>query len=272
MPPIKWRASDIKKLSTYVRKFNAAITRMEKATPSLIGTGVLPERLSVAELRTTITTRSDYNKQLRKIDRLFAKGAREIITDPLGIKTTKWQQREIQYLNQSINAKKRLLIKKYNIPKNQWQFLGLNPIDIKSEQQRLQNEIAKLTDPEDKLNKQQSWYNFMYQVEREASDSYYESNFYKVRNSYLKAIEEHLTPEDAIELMTLLQSNDIWGTDILWAIDENDILDFEYYYSLDDVREKGRNVIEVWKELIPKLNASKKRMIEHSAYYAKRNC
>lgn len=46
---IKWRKQDINKLQNYVRKFNAAITRLEKKTPELKDSGVFPERLIVWE-------------------------------------------------------------------------------------------------------------------------------------------------------------------------------------------------------------------------------
>lgn len=269
--PIKWRNKDIKKLRTYVQKFNSAITRLEKQNPSLKGTGILPERLSTKDLKYIINTRADFNYQMRKIDRFFKPGARDIVTDSLGLKQTKWQQKEIQYLEQSINAKKRAFNKKYSIPKVQQKFLNLEPIDIKQKQKEIQEEINKLEEPEDKLNKIQKWYNFLYEVERESQQDYYERQFFDVRNSYLKAIENHLLPQDAIELMTLLQENDIWGTDILWAISKDNILDFEYYYSLDDIREKGQNVIEIWKDLIPKLKKLKEREKVHEDYWNERN-
>ena len=41
-PPIMWRKKDKTKVSRYVQKFNAAITRLEKLNPELIDTGALP--------------------------------------------------------------------------------------------------------------------------------------------------------------------------------------------------------------------------------------
>lgn len=255
---IKWRPQDYKKLYTYVRKFNAAITRLEKSNPDLIGTGVLPERLDSTELKQRIITRADYNRELRKIDRLFEKDARTIVKDTSGFYTTKWQQRELRYLQQRINAQRRAYVKQFSVPKQQLEFLNLEPIDFKKERKRITEKAAKAA-PEDMENIIQEFYNFVYQAERESSADYLTGTFAKLRNAYLKAIDNNLTPEDAETLKQMLVENDIWGSDIVYAISQNDILDFEYYYSLDEKEAKGKLLIDRWEGLMPQIKKARNR-------------
>lgn len=256
--PIKWRPQDTKKLNTYIRKFNAAITRLEKKNPGLEGTGVLPERLVKSELVTRINTRDDFNREMRKIDRLFKKGAQEIKKDSSGFYTTVWSQREERYLQQRINKQRRAVIEKYQIPKAQWQFLGLEPVDFKAQREKAKRKSLG-AEPEDQANIIQDFYNFLYTAERETSDDYYTGMFAKLRNAYLKAIDLHLPKDKGEELKALLEENQIWGSDIVYAISQNDILDFEYYYSLEDAEQKAILLLDRWKQMIPNIVKQRKR-------------
>lgn len=250
---IRWRESDLKKLSIYVRKFNAAITRLEKNTPELADSGVFPQRLNVSELKSRILTRKDYNREMKAIDRFFKPGARDIIKGNNGYYTTKWGKAERRYLEQRTNANRKKFIEKYNVPKNQQASLGLEPISLDAEEKKILSKAAKLTDPEDKENELQKWYNLIYTLEREASGEYLETNFAKLRNSYFKAIQEHMPKQQADELIQYLEDNDVWGSDIVWAISQNDIFDFEFMYSLEDELSKAEIMKERWEQILPEL-------------------
>lgn len=250
---IKWRTQDLAKLSIYVRKFNAAITRFENKAPEYIGSGVIPERLDTAELKSRILTRNDFNREMRKIDRFFKPGARDIIKDKSGFETTKWQKKELQYTVARVNAQKRAYIEKYQVPKAQQQFLGLEPLNIEKAREKIFREAAKLEDPEDKINKLQEWYNLAYTIERESASGYYAQNFAKLRNAYFKGIREHMPPEQAEELIKYLEDNNVWGSDIVWVVAQNDILDFEYFYSTAENEERATRMMERWQQIMPGL-------------------
>lgn len=250
---IKWRKQDLAKLSIYVRKFNAAITRFEKQAPNYIGSGAIPERLDTAELKSRILTRADFNRELRRIDRFFKPGAKDIIKDKYGFEITRWQQKENRYTEARVNAQKRAYIEKYQVPKAQQQFLGLEPVSLEKAREKIMKEAAKLEDPEDKINKLQEWYNLAYTLERESSSGYYAQNFAKLRNAYFKAIREHMPPEQAEELIKYLEDNNVWGSDIVWVVSQNDILDFEYFYSTDEKEERATRMRERWEQIMPEL-------------------
>lgn len=249
-----WNEQDLKKLSIYVRKFNTAITRLEKNAPDLIGTGVFPERLNVKELKSRILNKRDYNRELAKIDRFFKKGAKDIIIDKdTGYRTTRWQKREEKLIQKRLNEQKKRFIKKYNVPRQIAKDLGLEPVNLSEKKKKIFSEAEKLTDPEDIQNKIQEWYNISYTAEREAGSEYLESNFAKLRNSYFKAIRNNMPEEQANELIQFLEDNEVWGSDIVWAISQNDIFDFEYMYSLDEAVMKAEIMKERWENILPEL-------------------
>lgn len=266
---IKWRQQDLKKLAIYTRKFNAAITRLEKKAPDLIGTGVFPERITTSDLKSRILNRNDFNREIRKIDRFFKKGAQDIVRDESGFETTRWQKREVKYTEQRINAQKRAYVKKYNIPKNQLEFLGLEPIDLMAEKKKIFNEAGKLDSYEEQINKLQEWYNIAYTMDREASSDYLDTAFAKLRSAYINAIKAHMPQDKAEELIQFLNDNEIWGSDIVWAISQNDVLDFEYFYNTEDELARSEIMIDRWKGMLPKLKQQdfyyhkKKRKVSH---------
>lgn len=253
MSNIKWRPNDTKKLAVYVRKFNAAISRLEKKHPELEGSGVLPQRIDITELKSRIITRSDYNRELRKIDRLFKKGSQDIVKDSTGYYTTKWEKREQQYAQQRINQLRKRTIEKYGVRKEQVKFLGLEQVDLEKEKKRIFEKASNEETLEDAQNVMQEWYNLMYTIDRESSYEYYNTAFAKLRNAYFKAIREHLPSEEAETLIQYLLDNDIYGSDIVYAVSINDTLDFEIFYNTDDEAERARLLSERWKKMVPKI-------------------
>lgn len=253
MTNIKWRPKDTKKLAVYVRKYNAAITNLEKKHPELEGSGVLPQKIDINELKSRILTRNDYNRELRKIDRLFKKGAKDIVKDSTGYYTTRWEKKERQYLEQRVNQLRKRTIEKYGVRKEQINFLGLNGVNLESEKKRIFDKASKMENIADSENAIQEWYNLMYTVERESSPEYYNAAFAKLRNAYFKAIREHLPKEEADALIQYLTDNDIWGSDIVYAVSINDALDFEIFYDTSEKAERATLLTERWKKMVPQL-------------------
>lgn len=253
MTNIKWRPKDAKKLAVYVRKYNAAITRLEKKHPELEGSGVLPQHINVDELKSRIITRADYNRELKKIDRLFNKGAQEIVKDTTGYYTTKWEQRERRYTEQRINQLRKRTIEKYGVRKEQVNFLGLESVDLEKEKKRIFDKASKEDSIEDAENTLQEWFNLMYTIERESSMEYYNTAFAKLRNAYFKAIRAHLESDEAEDLIHYLIDNDIWGSDIVYAVSINDALDFEIFYNTDTETERYRLLKQRWEKIVPQL-------------------
>lgn len=255
---IKWRPQDEKKITSQVRKFNAAITRLEKKRPELKDAGVLPERLDVKEVKSGITTRKDFNKFVAKTNRLFKKGAQDLVKTQDGFYKLRWQQKEERYLERSINYRRKQAVDMFKLSKQQQEFLNLRPLDFQQEYRTI---MFKSNDMENNI---QEWYNFLYTAEREAMDLYYSDEFMKVRPSYYKALRSQVGGQLAEDIISMLENADIYGTDILYAIGQDDALGFEFIYSLEEQIAKGTLVKERWEKLIPTIKKQRDK-------YNKRN-
>ncbi len=239
-PPIKWRQQDKTKVSRYVQKFNTAITRLEKLNPDLVDTGVLPERLDVSEIRSQITTRADFNRFIKRVDRFFKPGAKDIVMAPSGYRMTRWGIKEAKLTERRINQQRVAFVEKMKISKAEQKALKLKPIDVFKEQQKVLNS--------DSPSKAQKWMNFLYTLERESGDNYYTNMSVQVQQSYIKALKNTFGDQSET-LVNFIKDNEIKGTDILYAISKNDILDFEYLYSREDADAKLEMLTDYWLQI-----------------------
>lgn len=239
-PPIKWRQQDKTKVSRYVQKFNTAISRLEKLNPDLVDTGVLPERLNVSEIRSQITTRDDFNRFIKRVDRFFKPGAKDIVMAPSGYRMTRWGIKEAKLTERRINKQRAAFVEKMKISKAEQKALKLKPIDVFKEQQKVLNS--------DSPSKAQKWMNFLYTLERESGDDYYTNMSVQVQQSYIKALKNTFGDQSET-LVNFIKDNDIKGSDILYAISKNDILDFEYLYSREDADAKLEMLTDYWLQI-----------------------
>lgn len=91
-PNIRWRKTDIEKLTKKIKYFNAKISRIEKNHPDLIG--ILPKRINRKQLMDNIQYRNTFNREIRSMDRFLKRGSETPVENKQGIKVTKWERKE----------------------------------------------------------------------------------------------------------------------------------------------------------------------------------
>ena len=69
---IKWSQDDEGALRRAVKNYNAKITRISKNDP--LSRGLLPEKVTVADMRNSIKTRKDFNRELKKLTSYTQRG------------------------------------------------------------------------------------------------------------------------------------------------------------------------------------------------------
>ena len=74
------------KINRIVRNFNAKVRRLENQ-----GIKYLPDKVSVADLKSTYFDRDNLKRRLSQLERFSEKGAEEIVQMSKGAKATKWQ-------------------------------------------------------------------------------------------------------------------------------------------------------------------------------------
>lgn len=91
---IRWRERDTQQLAKKVKNFNAKLTRLSKKNPAL--KEILPDRVSMKDLRGDITNRQEYNRVIKALSAFTEKGAEEVVTGKSGVTTTKWQLQQVR--------------------------------------------------------------------------------------------------------------------------------------------------------------------------------
>ena len=104
---IKWKPDDSQELRKAVKNFNAKINRLAKKNPQI--KNLLPDKVTVKEMKDLIQTRQDLKRELNSLKRFTKRGAEKIVDVPgtdYNIKTTKWQKEEITRRIGVINRKR----------------------------------------------------------------------------------------------------------------------------------------------------------------------
>lgn len=115
---IRWQQSDHDEINKAVKNFNAKITRLEKKYPEL--KSILPQRVTVKELKELIDTRQDLKREVNALKRFTSRDNKiekmgdgtftGIVTIPnndYNLQTTKWQKEEMTRRVGVINRKRK---------------------------------------------------------------------------------------------------------------------------------------------------------------------
>lgn len=100
-PKIRWTKSQKEKLEKDVRRFNSKISRELRKNPS--AKEYLPSKLSLSTLKKEIQTAKDLNRMHASVNRVFRKNALKKVETEMGIKTTKYEVKEVKLQVNRIN-------------------------------------------------------------------------------------------------------------------------------------------------------------------------
>lgn len=100
---IRWKQSDYLKLGKAVADFNRKIKKLETEENK----NYFPEIQNYKELKGTIETRAELNRQIKNMRKFLKEGAEELYTTEAGEEITKWE-------NQLLKQEKRTIEKRLN--------------------------------------------------------------------------------------------------------------------------------------------------------------
>lgn len=224
---IKWRNKDKTRLSNTVRQFNAKITRMLKKNPELAP--YLPERLTVQGLRDKIQTRQDFNREIKSARRFLKPGAETPVTSATGIRTTRWEKREIGIKVGVINQRRNRELKK------------MNPTTEKGTMGTIrENNLRPKKYDIDKI-KASDWDMFVYGVEKQIMSGYTAQKNELYKQNFIKAVKTAFGSKGT-EIVEMAQSI---PADILVELYYNDpVLQVEFIYNPLEMQIKIDNIVE----------------------------
>lgn len=224
---IKWRNKDKTRLSNTVRQFNAKITRMLKKNPELAP--YLPERWTVQGLMDTIQTRQDFNREIKSARRFLEPGAETPVTSATGIRTTRWEKREIGIKVGVINRRRNRELKK------------MNPTTEKGTMGTIrENNLRPKKYDIDKI-KASDWDMFVYGVEKQIMSGYTAQKNELYKQNFIKAVKTAFGSKGT-EIVEMAQSI---PADILVELYYNDpVLQVEFIYNPLEMQIKIDNIVE----------------------------
>ena len=207
---INWRESDIEELTRTVKNFNAKINRLSKKNPDIAV--ALPEKVKVNELKKLITTRQDLKRELNALRRFSKRGAEKIViaegTDE-ELKITKWQRTEMNRRVGIINRKRKARLEELSNMemKSRGEALGYTRGQLgmgKATEVSL-SPMNAFTRRMNRRDLKMKWLAIL----KESQSEYFTQKDYRLRNNFVKALEQNFNPNDIEEIANHIMSMDI---------------------------------------------------------------
>ena len=109
---IKWRADDNRKLTNAVRSYNAKIDRLHKKYDNddaftdpvrrYIYKISLPDKVKVSDIKSGISTRAEYNKQLKELKKFSARSGEDLLPLAGGFNRIKWKDADLKTISKTV--------------------------------------------------------------------------------------------------------------------------------------------------------------------------
>lgn len=234
---MRWRQKDIKKLTSYVRKFNTSITKLSQRFPELADVGMIPNKLSVKQIRESGTSRRDFNRLMSRIDRWFKPGAREIIQRN-GIKMTRWEYQNALNNAQAVSYNHRARRdradkssrQKKQVGEDKWVSTKLKELEKKIHVDNISEFTPEMA--------RESWKVFTKTLEKQSSDEYFREQSLRYYDNYHTAIYENFSDDNARELANFIEDFRLSGDELFDLIGKYPYLDIDYLYGPEEEEEK----------------------------------
>lgn len=189
-PPINWRKTDAEKLNKEVERFNAKIYRTKRAHPEM--ENILPETIKKADKAKMVeelknAPRSEFNKEIKSLDRFLKKGAEKEIVSETGNRVTRWEKNEVSLKVAQINrerTKERKAVENMEAT-SRGEKIGLKRGEMGSE--RL-NELKPKKFDFNKIKGGKEWKRFKASVEKQASPQARNERMEGYKANYIKGL------------------------------------------------------------------------------------
>lgn len=217
---IRWKPDDNQELRKAVKNFNAKISRLEKKDPQ--NKEVLPEKITVKQIKELISTRQDLKRELNALQRFSKRGAEKIIEIPdtdYNLKTTKWQKEEMARRTAIINRKRKRRLKEVAETeiKSRGEKLGYRRGDIgMGKASEIELQPLKAFTP--KMNRRDLGKKFNL-IMKESQQGYWNKRDILMKKNYISSLEQNFN------------ANDI--KDVIEHIDDMDFNDFRKIFEAE---------------------------------------
>lgn len=209
---IRWTENDSKQLSRAVKNFNAKVKRLEAKYSDVPG-AVIPEKVSMREMREIIGTRRDLQKELKSLQKFTQRGSEELVKTNTNdnIKVTKWQKQELLKREKIINkarAERRDLLENQGLI-NKGEGLGYTRGAV-----GMGKTDALMLRPTNAFTPKMRKYEInekMKHFRRESQSDYWIKRDRLMIDNYIKALKENFNFKDITDVIAKINSLGIEG-------------------------------------------------------------
>ena len=145
---------------------------------------ILPPKQNLNDLINTISSRNDYNKTLKRLQRFLKKGAEELVTTDQGVKTTKYQVNEMRINIRTINSKRARIIKNESPSTEKGTMGSIREMNLRP----LKTDINKI--------KPSMWKQIVEKLDKQTMDTYYNARDELYKENYIKSFLDAYGPYD----------------------------------------------------------------------------
>ena len=183
---IKWKQRDEEELRRVVKNFNAKLSRIAKKNPEIAK--YMPPRVSYKELRGNITSRREFNRELKSLKRFSQKGSESIVESKTGLKTTAWEKKEIGIQVAIINRERTR--KRKMVEQEEATSRGQKLKQTRSQMNSIRmNELNKKVFNFDKIKKS-DWDKYKATVKRQSHPDFQSEADENLRQNYIKGLTD----------------------------------------------------------------------------------
>lgn len=242
---IKWRNKDNVEIVKTVKNFNAKIRRLEKNP--FYKDIVLPDRLSVRDLKNQIVTRNDYNYRVEQLKE-FSKNrySQKPVEMDNGLTITKWELKTVkENFPKAENTKRKMSERLKNINvKSLGKDLGYKREQMGDIEQK-QYESKDINKELKKKRNADEWKHFVKNIENKITENYSTFKDNQAKNNFIKLLNENFGSK-ANGLVKKLKSMN--PSDFYIMYKENPELDFKFLY--EDDEETANETLERYNEIV----------------------
>lgn len=239
---IRWKDSDKRALSNAVRSFNSKRTRLIKKVPELAD--FLPQKLSVIEIKEAISTRSEFNKQLKSIKRFLRPGAEKTVYTKGGIKTTKYEVNELRIKVATINRQRAKKLKEMAPSTEKGTMGSIRENNLRPKKFNLESMNEK------------AWKAFKETVEKQSKPSYWADKNKLYKKNYLEALKtemsEHPKYHKLVDIVKKIP-DDVLADEYY----NNPLVQIDFVYGEEELNDRVEILIENLTALLPEQEEKK---------------
>ena len=207
---INWRESDRAELNRVVKNFNAKINRLAKKNPEIAN--VLPEKIVISELKELINTRQDLHRELNALKRFSRRGSEQIVVvenNDYNLQTTKWQKTEMNRRVGIINRRRKSRLEELSNLEmtSRGESLGYvrGAIGMGKATEVSLSPMNAFTRRMSQRDLKMKWKAIL----RESQTDYFTQKDFRLRNNYIKALEQNFNVNDIQDIINTINQMDI---------------------------------------------------------------